>query len=184
MIILYFYAPSSLRPIDAESISSILIMVFIITFLVPALSIGMLRLTASISSMRLEDRRERVMPLFFVTAYYALTVYLFSYKLVLSETLIVLFSAITATILLVAVVTTFFKVSAHAAGIWGVTGLLLSIQIKFPDSRLLWPVFFMMLLSGLINSSRLLLNAHSPKEVMLGSVLGFGTCFGAIYLFV
>ena len=183
IVMLYVFAPSALRPIDPESIIAILSMVFVITFLVPLLSIGMLRLTTSITSLTLENRQERVMPFFFVAAYYTLAVYLFSYKLVLSETLVVLFSAITLTIFLVAVITTFFKISAHAAGAWGVIGLLLAIQIKFPDSRLLWPVVFMLLISGLINSSRLFLNRHSPLEVSTGSILGFSICFGIMYLF-
>ena len=183
LIILYFFAPSVLRPVDAGSILPILLMVFAITFVIPVISIGMLRLTSSISSMRLEDRRERIMPFFFTAAYYSLMVYLFSYKLVLSETLIILFAAVTVTILLVSFITLFFKISAHAVGMWGALGALVSVQVKYPDSQLFWPIIGSLVLAGAVNSSRLLLNVHSPSEVGLGSVLGFTVCFGAVLVF-
>ena len=158
-------------------------MVFTITFLIPVLSIGMLKLTSSISSMRLEDRRERIMPFFFTSAYYSLMVYLFAYKLVLSETMIILFIAVTVTILMVSVITLFFKISAHAVGVWGTLGALVSVQARYPDSQLFWPIIGVLVLAGLVNSSRLLLNVHSPAEVGLGSLLGFSVCFSSVYIF-
>jgi len=49
---------------------------------------------------------------------------------------------------------------------------------------LLWPTAFTILATGLVMSSRLLLDAHTPREVMYGSVVGFVVgFFGMIILF-
>jgi uncharacterized protein YqgC (DUF456 family) len=182
LTILYFFAPSVIQPISETSIKPILLMVFILTYIIPLISIGMLKITSSISSMKLSDRKERLMPFFFVTIYYGLTTYLFASKIALGHTLLVIFSTITAVIFLVAVFTKIFKISAHSAGAWGMIGFMLGLHFKYPDSRLLIPILVGIVIAGLINSSRLFLNEHNLKEVGYGSLLGFVVCFGAIFI--
>lgn len=180
--ILYFFAPSVIQPISEKSIIPILLMIFILTYIIPLISIGMLKLTSSISSFRLSNRKERTMPFFFVSIYYALTTYLFANKVVLGRTVVVIFLAITAVIFLVALITIFYKISAHSAGAWGVVGFLLGLYFKYPDNHLYYPILATVVLAGVINSSRLLLNEHDLKEVFWGSVLGISVSFGSIYL--
>ena len=180
--ILYFFAPSVIQPISPESIVPILLMVFILTYIIPLISIGMLKITSSISSLKLSNRKERLMPFFFVTIYYGLTAYLFANKVVLGRTLIIVFFAITAIIFVVAVVTIFYKISAHSAGAWGVVGFMIGLYFKYPDSYLYYPIIGAIVLAGIINSSRLLLNEHSLTEIFWGSLLGVSVSFGSIYL--
>ena len=122
------------------------------------------------------------MPFLFISAYYGLTVYMFAYRLALGQTMIILFGTVTAVVVLITIITIFFKVSVHAAGVWGMLGCMIAIQIKYPDSLLFWPIILILLLAGIVNSSRLYLGVHSPAEVGIGSVLGFGVCFTSIYL--
>lgn len=183
LIILFLFSPNALRPIDATNVLPITGLVFAITFVIPAVSIGALKLTSSISSLKLEDRRERIMPFFFISAYYGLTVYMFAYKLMLGQTMVILFGTVTAVVVLITIITVFFKVSVHAAGVWGMLGSMVAIQIKYPDSLLFWPIIFVLLLAGVVNSSRLYLGVHSLAEVGVGATLGFGVCFTSIYLF-
>ncbi len=180
--ILYFFAPSVIQPISAESIIPILLMVFILTYIIPLISIGMLKITSSISSLKLSNRKERLMPFFFVTIYYGLTTYLFANKVVLGRTLIVIFLAITSVIFIVAVITIFYKISAHSAGAWGVVGFLFGLYFKYPDNHLFYPILAAIFMAGIINSSRLLLNEHSLNEIFWGSLLGIVVSFGSIYL--
>lgn len=182
--LLYFFAPSLISPLDQASILYVLSIIFLLTFVIPALSIGVLKLTSFISSMKLENRKERLVPFIFVSSYYALTTYMFVVKLGLDGAIMVMFSTITLLIVLLTVITTFFKISAHSAGIWGLLGFLVSIHYKFPDNRLFWPILAVLILAGLVNSSRLLLDAHSPKEVGLGAIFGFFLCLSAMFIFV
>ncbi|MEQ8924417.1 MAG: hypothetical protein RLO81_01325, partial [Fulvivirga sp.] len=66
LAILYLFAPSVIQPISEQSIRPILLMVFILTYVIPLISIGMLKVTSNISSVKLSNRKERVMPFFFV----------------------------------------------------------------------------------------------------------------------
>ncbi len=182
LAILYLFAPTVIQPISESSIKLVLVMVFILTYVIPLISIGMLKITSSISSYKLSNRKERLMPFFFVTLYYGLTTYLFASKLVLGHTLLVVFSTITAVIFLVTVFTFFIKISAHSAGAWGIIGFMVALHYKFPDSRLMLPILVGLIIAGIINSSRLYLNEHNLKEVAYGSLLGFLVSFGAIII--
>lgn len=182
LAILYLFAPTVIQPISESSIRLVLLMVFILTYVIPLISIGMLKITSSISSYKLSNRKERLMPFFFVTLYYGLTTYLFASKLVLGYTLLVVFSTITAVIFLVTVFTFFIKISAHSAGAWGIIGFLVALHYKYPDSRLMFPILVGLIIAGIINSSRLYLNEHNLKEVAYGSLLGFSVSFGAILI--
>lgn len=183
LAILFFFSPNSLRPITADSFLPFLGVVFALTFLIPALSIGMLKLTSTISSLKLEDRKERIMPFTFISLYYGLTVYMFGYRLGLGQTMVILFGTVTAAVILTTIITLFFKISVHSVGIWGVVGSMIAIQIRYPDSLLFWPIIVALLIAGLVNTSRLYLRVHSPSQVNYGSLLGFTVCFISVYLF-
>lgn len=180
---LYLFAPTSILPINEDSILLILLMVLILTFILPLLSVGMLKLTKSISSIHLHNRKERVMPFFFIAVYYGLTTYFFSERLVLGNALVVLLASITATIFLIAVISMFFKISAHTTGTAGVLGFFIAIHIRYLDSLLFWPIIAALILHGVVSSARLYLATHDPKEVHFGALLGFIINFGAAYIF-
>jgi len=182
--LLYLFAPSIISPLDRSSIVYVLSIIFLLTYVIPVLSIGVLKITSSITSMKLENRKERLTPFIFISAYYGLTTYMFVVRLGLDGVIMVMFSTITILIILLTIITTFFKISVHSAGIWGLLGFLVSINYKFPDSRLFWPILIVLILAGLVNASRLMLNAHSPKEVNLGSVIGLVLSLAAVFIFV
>ncbi len=76
-------------------------------------------------------------------------------------------------------ITLFYKVSIHSAAIWGIVGILLPLN-KVADGLLLIPTIILIVAAGLVMSSRLMLNAHTPREVLVGSLLGFGVGFVGI----
>jgi len=39
-------------------------------------------------------------------------------------------------------------------------------------------------LCGLVSWARLYLNAHTPKEILGGALLGFAVSYGSIFLFI
>jgi len=179
--VIYFYTPELLKPFDRETIPSLLFMLATLTCFVPLMSIIALRVIGAIGSVRMEERSERLMPFFFIGCYYAITVYLFSQRVVLSDIMIHILQAITALIFLIFIITFFYKISVHAAASWGVFGILLAIHLHLPDAPLLLPVLTFLILAGLISSLRLYLNAHTPGEVHSGAVLGFVLCFVFLY---
>ena len=90
---------------------------------------------------------------------------------------------ISAVVILSAVITIFYKISIHSAASWGIIGILLPLN-KISNGILLVPTVSLIVIAGLVMSSRLMLNAHTPREVLAGCLLGFGVGFtGIVVLF-
>src|SRR5690606_18728506 len=75
-----------------------------------------------------------------------------------------------------------WKISGHAAAIGGLTALLISVTIKY-GIDLKWAIISEILVSGLITSSRLILNKHQPAQLYAGYILGFVIIFFTGYYF-
>jgi PAP2 superfamily len=87
---------------------------------------------------------------------------------------------ITALVLSSAILTVFYKVSIHSAAIWGLIGILLPLNKASEEGMLLVPTLIAVVTAGLVMSSRLQLNAHFPREVLVGALLGFAIGFTGI----
>jgi len=182
--ILFYQAPLVIQPIPSGNTNLFLLVILITTFIIPVLSIVTLRFTKSISSFQMRDRKERIVPFFFIFIFYALTTYLFISKFDLGNVFFIIFSGITTTIFIITITVFFWKISAHSAGITGVIGSIFAVNYKFPDNQLLMPIIFMILMTGLVMSSRLYLNSHTTNEVFAGGMVGFMINFWAILIFI
>jgi membrane-associated phospholipid phosphatase len=83
-----------------------------------------------------------------------------------------------------AIVTFFFKVSVHSVAVCGIIGILLPLNNASEQGLLLYPTVASLVMAGVVMSSRLQLNAHVLREVLVGAVMGFAIGFaGVITLF-
>jgi membrane-associated phospholipid phosphatase len=178
-LLLYAFSPQLILPLSWISLPFL----FITTFIIPIISISILRVSGSISSLKMENREERVVPFVFITLFYGMTTYLFIFKVGVNELVTVIFVSTTLLIVILTVITSVFKVSIHAAGMAGVCGYLLSLCWKNPGSELQYPLMGLILLAGVVMTARLQLNAHRPIEILVGSLIGSATCFSALYWF-
>lgn len=179
-LILFWLMPELIKPLTLVTLPFL----FITTFLIPLLSISMLKFSGSITSFKLENREERLMPFSFVSIFYGLTTYLFVFKIQVNDTIAIILFSTTLLILVLTVITYWFKVSMHAAGISGVVAYFLVFGLKFPESQAINPLLVLLIVAGLVMSARLQLNAHSPKEVLAGTITGFCVCFNVLYWYV
>lgn len=182
--VIFGFAPLLARPLSDTALLYILGAVFITTFVIPLCCIAVLRFSAYIPSMSMRNRRERVVPFLFVSVFYAITTYMFYAKMQLNLVLIVIMLAITVITFLLALVTVFWKVSIHSAAVMGMVGFFIAIMIRFPLSNLLLPLVLSVLMAGVVMSARLYLNEHKPEEVLIGGLMGFVFCFGAVLFWV
>jgi len=88
----------------------------------------------------------------------------------------------TVVLFLITIITLKWKISVHSAGIMGLVGFLLAINLVYPGNNLLIPIILAVLASGVIMTSRLQLKDHTGNQVYVGALLGFIVCFGGIYL--
>jgi len=183
VIVLMFFFPSMLM-VRSENQLVIVSLIFVFTFVLPALNVAMLRSFGTISSLTLESRQERIVPFIFISLLYILITFLFHYKLPFSATFSKLMIIITAMIVVSLVITFFYKISIHSLAMSGGIGILLPLNKASEQVNLLWPTAITIVVAGLVMSARLFLGAHTPREVMYGGVVGFLVGFvGMIMLF-
>ncbi|MCX8492534.1 MAG: hypothetical protein ORN54_15865 [Cyclobacteriaceae bacterium] len=159
-------------------------LIFVFTFVLPAVNIFMLRAFGNIQSLTLPSRQERILPFVFISLLYVLVTFLFYFKLPFSANFNKLLVIISALAVVSLVITFFYKISIHSVAMCGGIGILLPLNQVTEQMSLLWPTAFTILAAGLVMSSRLVLDAHAPHEVMYGGVVGFIVgFFGMIILF-
>lgn len=180
--LLLLTAPELLPRIQPQVITQFLLVVFLMTALMPAFSVFLLRSFKYISDLELENRKERIIPFTFILFYYVVASYLFHEKLDMGALFTTVIISVTLLISLLLIITSKFKISIHAAAIWGAVGYLTGIVLLF-DVQLGWMYYASILIAGLTCTSRLYLGYHSSKEVWTGSIMGFSYSFFVMFFF-
>jgi len=174
--LLLFSAPELLPRIPPSASWQFILIIFLITALMPAISILLLKTFKYISDFELEKRNERLIPFAFILFYYSGASYLFMFKLEMGHLFNLVMVSVTILILLLLMITTRFKISIHSAAIWGAVGYLTAIFIS-QGLTVNWIYYLVVLMAGLTTCSRLYLGYHTSKEAWLGCILGFSFSF-------
>lgn len=183
VLVLHYSFPSMLS-LKAEYSNTIIGLIFVFTFVLPSINLITLRYFGSISSLTLESRQQRILPFTFITLLYILVTFLFYAKLPFSQNFNKLMVIISALVMVSLIVTLFYKVSVHSMAVSGGLGILLPLNQVTDQDNLLLPTVGLILIAGLVMSARLFLNAHTPREVMAGGVVGVSVgLVGMILLF-
>jgi hypothetical protein len=133
-----------------------------------------------ISSWFVTDQKERIIPLITTSIFYFITLYIIlTFKIPVFIKAFVLASAVLSSI--ITVINFWFKISIHSVGAGALIALVIALSVKSHDPLTLM-LIAVIFLAGLVLSSRLWLNSHSPKEVWLGFFLGVFT--SALLLFL
>ncbi|MFM9838639.1 MAG: hypothetical protein ACKVOQ_10270 [Cyclobacteriaceae bacterium] len=179
VIILNLFFPSMLM-IKPENRIVIIGLIFTVTFVMPSLNILMMRYFGNITSVTLYSREQRIGPFIFISLLYILITLLFYYKVSFSQNFNKLMVIITCMVIISLLITFFYKISIHSLAASGGIGILLPLNKVTEEATLLWPTAFVIVAAGLVMSSRLLLDAHTPREVLYGGIVGFLVGFGGM----
>jgi hypothetical protein len=183
-LLLFSLAPTA---IGAESLGLMFQVLFIgftffYTFLLPAYFIYLMKRWGIIGSLKLENLRDRRWPYFITATIYAILGYIiYSKNSMLFPCAYILWS-IAAVIFVVAIISLWWQISAHAAGIGGMIGAMAGIMLQFGENDLFFPLLILIFLAGLLISARLKLNAHTPAQVGAGFLLGVMLSLASVYL--
>jgi hypothetical protein len=178
--------PSALAPLRAESHMAFILMLFLLTFALPAINIGIFRAFGNIKSFSMSERRERIMPFILITIIYLISTWVFFSKMrVAPNDSAVRFLMIIDLLVIVSTITTlFFKISVHCVAAWGMVGITLLLTKIAEINTLFYASLALIVVAGIIMSARLQLGVHTYREVMWGSVLGLATSIvGMMILF-
>lgn len=157
--------------------------VALITFIFPAANIVLLKAFGTIRSLEMANRKDRLLPFLMITVFYAVVCGMFFFKVSMNVNFNKIMLIATALTAVATVVTFFFKISIHSLAMGGALGILMPLN-KVAAGALLYPVVGLIVLAGLVMSSRLYLQVHTLREVGYGAALGFLIgFFGMIILF-
>lgn len=178
-------SPALLYP-SVQSITSFIFLLFLMTFLLPVVNIVMFRFLGVVKGITMENRDERIKPFLMIGLLYAVFTYMLSakFKINVGDNVFNLILIIDAFVLFALLITFFYKASIHSLGIWGVIGILFPLTKLVDDPAIFFATLVALVIAGVVMSARLQLNAHTPREVLVGSVAGFSIgFFGMLILF-
>jgi hypothetical protein len=178
--------PAALDPVPAQSHWMFILFIFLVTFVLPVSSLSVFSLMGTIQSFTMKERKERIVPFIFIAAMYVAITYVFysKYRFGFNDNLLKLIIIVDMLVIVATVTTFFYKVSVHSISIWGLVGITLLLTKISEVNTLFYVTIGLIVLAGVIMSSRLQLAAHTYREVMWGSVLGLGTSvIGMILMF-
>ncbi len=154
----------------------IFFLIVLSTLLIPMISIIGLRMSGMVKSLHMTDRKDRAIPFLLTCVYFILTLFFLYQKSELDPILWQGMGVISFSVIVLTVVTFFWKMSAHMIGVGGLLAVVFVLGSKFSNFQLVYPLLLVLLLTGSVASSRLYLNAHKPLEVYGGFFTGFLIC--------
>ncbi|WP_373514596.1 hypothetical protein [Persicitalea sp.] len=166
---------------------SLLVLLFMNTFVVPALVIYYMYRLGFVRSLQLQTLRDRRLPYLATILIYSVSIYLFGWQFQpigeLAPQVAVILASITVSLVFVAVISLNWQISAHATGMGGCLGALGGVILRFGDFGLFIPLVLSVIATGFLLSARLRLDAHTPAQVSAGLGLGVVISMSAVFLF-
>ena len=151
----------------------VLLVIFGITCIMPMVVIAVLHNLKLIEDKRLVNRKERWMPyLATVLCYAGSAVYL--YHIHTPQWAVVFLIGGTVACVVSLIVTFWWKISAHMAGIGGLLAFAVSIHLDgvgVIDMKLV--ICILILLAGCLGTSRIFMRRHTFMQVLMGFINGF-----------
>lgn len=184
--LMVYLLPAALYPINAGSQLLFLTLFFIITVVIPVCLLSFLKVSGLIRSFQLESRQERIFPFLIILLLYGAFTYILTYqnKIGTDDNVFKFLLIVDCLVLAGTLITLFYKVSMHAIGMMGLAGILIPLNKESENTLLLWITIGVVVLAGVVMSARLQLNAHTPRQVLVGALSGFLIgFFGIILLF-
>lgn len=170
------------------------LLVFLSTFIMPAFAVFMMKSLNMVKSMHLHDRHERIGPYIITGVFYLWMFINFKNNTLIPKPFTIAMLGATIALFTAFFFNNFTKISAHAVGMGGLTGMAVinTIYSNFETFTVnlgwfgLFEVstnFVMMaviVLAGFVCTARLLLREHSEKQLYGGLAVGFAAQFVAL----
>ena len=149
----------------------VLLLVYFFTALLPTLFIKLYRKVQGWSRIDIGQRERRMVPYIISIACY-FTCYYIMNRLQSPHFMSSILMVALVIQLVCAVINIWWKISTHSAAIGAVTGSLLAFSAIFMFNPVKW-LCLVMIIAGLVGTSRMILRQHSLEQVVGGFMVGF-----------
>jgi len=171
-LLIIFLAPTLFWYIPFKVKKILFLIVLTNNVFIPVSLLPFFRYRNIISSWLIETREERIVPLLAVSFFYSLTsviifrlqIPLFIKGYIFSVSIITVFATI---------INFWSKISLHSIGAGALNGIVIILSMRTHE-QLIWFIVPVIIIGGLVLSSRLKLNLHNPSQVYPGFLTGFG----------
>ncbi|MBY0425340.1 MAG: hypothetical protein K2Q22_06865 [Cytophagales bacterium] len=182
--IVLFLFPTLVINISTEGKLYFLLYISGCTALVPVVGVISMYKLGIISEWSMNKRSDRTIPQVFTILVYSIVCYLLTFQLKVANILAIAMIVTTLSVLIITVVTLFWKISAHSAGISGIIGMVAALQLRYPEETTLYVLIGSIFMTGCVMSARMLLKVHTPLQVLFGFLLGLSLSFFSVYFFI
>ena len=180
MIFFLFHSGSWLDALNPDARLYIYLVTATTTGVLPFASLLILKRVGWISDYRLQDSKERRIPLM-IWSLFALTGAFVFIKASAPLIIALVFNSISIVLLICAMLTYFWKVSIYLVYLGAFAGIILTVSFKWMLDTRYW-LALVFLLSGLLGFSRLRTQSHKPADIYGGFGLGVVSFFLITYL--
>ena len=179
LFLLYLHPTAFTGFSDTTKIRVIFIVIINLLFF-PLLSVLLLKAVGFIDSIYLKNQKDRIIPyiasgIFFFWAYHVFKEQA-QYPEVWVSYLLGLFLASSAAL----IANIYFKVSMHAVGVGGWLGLSYLLY-NSQEMMMTWPFAAVLIITGMVCTSRMILKAHSKFDIYGGLIIGVLTQIAGWY---
>ncbi len=178
---LVYIHPFAFTGFSSSGKAQTIIIVILNLILYPLLSVVLLKAVGFIDSIFLKTQKDRIIPYIAAGIFFFWTYTVFkqqtAYPTLLTSYVLGIFFASSGALL----ANIYFKVSMHAIGMGGWLGFFL-ILFYYNSMQMTWPLCLVLLITGLVCTSRLLLYVHNPKDIYMGILIGILTQLAATFI--
>ena len=168
LIVLFMVSYLSMLPLIYKGM--VLLIVWLFTCLIPTTMIHLYRRYQGWSLLKLVSKEGRFVPYIISIGCYFTCFYIMN-AIHLPHFMSSIVVAALAIQILGAIINNWWKISTHTAAIGGTTGALLAFSLIFGFNPLWW-LCILLLIAGLLGTSRMVLRQHSLSQVVGGFALG------------
>ena len=163
-------------PYGITAQSYVVILIFITTAIIPlillAINLFLLRKKITNKALLMDSRKDRIIPFFYIGIYYCILTYMFRHYLNFPPLLTSLMIIISGSVLATAVISLFWKISAHAISLGASLMIFILMNTIMPNEYIFYVIIGTLIVSGITLASRLNLNAHTPNQIYVGFLAG------------
>jgi hypothetical protein len=169
-LLIIFTAPTFLQYLPLSVKKILFLIVLVNEVVIPVTLLPLFRSRNIINTYNIKERHERSIPLFTTAVFYSITSYIiFKFQLPLFLKSFMLASNII--VIAVTIINFWWKISLHGVGAGAITGIVIMLILKLYASVTGY-LILAVVISGLVLTSRLRLNNHSPFQVWGGFLTG------------
>ncbi|MBC7450199.1 MAG: phosphatase PAP2 family protein [Cytophagales bacterium] len=181
-ITFYYYGKFVFHPLKDLTQFYVVLLLIVTTAIIPLIMLFFYMILnkrkMSSSDIFMDNSRERFVPFLYTGIFYSALTYILFTELHFPLIIIYYLSIISISVLAVACISLFWKISAHAISMGAALIMFALTYTVLPDEDFFNVILVTFFISGLVLSSRLYLNAHKPSQVYIGYLLGIiiGAC--------